>query len=263
MLFTSAARYYADYRPRYPLAMFRVLADRFKLNYESLVLDIGCGPGVVLLPMSRFAGRVVGVDPEPEMLREARQRTPHDSGIVLVQSTAEHLLQFRDLMQGATLATFGRSFHWTNRRFALQVLDELLAPAGGVVILGGPGWRDSRFRSDPEQAALEVLRDLEPTAMRYRRFDHVDVNPQRHETVLKNSAFSEVDELYFPVTYRWTVPDYMRMLATTSYGAQIIEARGAAVVQAAVFDKLRALALGGVITRRGVVTVTIGRRPKH
>jgi SAM-dependent methyltransferase len=261
MLFTTAARYYADYRPLYPFAMYRILADRFKLNYESLVLDIGCGPGIILLPMSRFAGRVVGIDPEPEMLHEARLRTPPDSGVTLIQARAEHLLQFRDMLNGATLATFGRSFHWTNRRMVLDILDELIAPGGGVAIMTGIGWTTRHRADDIERIVRDVLTTFAPDGMRYRGMDQRDLSYSRHKEVLARSPFSDVDVLYFPVHHTWTVPDYIRFLFTTSTGAQIGDYADKRAVQAALYKKMMALRPDGLIERRGMLHVYVGRRP--
>lgn len=262
MLFTTAARYYADLRPLYPFAMFQVLADRFQLDYESLVIDVGCGPGIILLPMSRFAGRVVGIDPEPQMLHEVRRRTPLDSGVGLIQAKAEHMLQFRDLLHGAKLATFGRSFHWTNRRYVLKVLDQLLAPGGGVAITAGPGHGVGHEPTDVETASQAVLRAFATSATRIRRNQFIDAAAaHNHQTILAQSAFSDIDEVYFPTKRTWTIPEYIGYLGTTSTGAQIMEEAGRERVRAALHNKLMALRPSGIIERRGLLTVYIAKRP--
>ena len=50
-LFEGAAAYYARYRPKYPMAMFDRLVDRFDLGTLSSVLDLGCGTGQLALPL--------------------------------------------------------------------------------------------------------------------------------------------------------------------------------------------------------------------
>jgi ubiquinone/menaquinone biosynthesis C-methylase UbiE len=54
----------------------RWLAARLGLADDASILEVGCGPGVVLGVLAEAAprGRVVGVDPSPVMLRQARRR---------------------------------------------------------------------------------------------------------------------------------------------------------------------------------------------
>jgi ubiquinone/menaquinone biosynthesis C-methylase UbiE len=54
----------------------RWLTARLGLADDASVLEVGCGPGVVLGVLAQAAprGRVVGVDPSPVMLRQARRR---------------------------------------------------------------------------------------------------------------------------------------------------------------------------------------------
>ena len=53
----------------------RWLAARLGLADDANILEVGCGPGVVLGVLAEAAprGRVVGVDPSPVMLRQARR----------------------------------------------------------------------------------------------------------------------------------------------------------------------------------------------
>lgn len=54
----------------------RWLAAKLGLADNASILEVGCGPGVVLGVLAEAAprGRVVGVDPSPVMLRQARGR---------------------------------------------------------------------------------------------------------------------------------------------------------------------------------------------
>ena len=57
------------------------------------VLDVGCGTGLSFAPLKRrigAEGRIVGVDPSPDMLAQARARIArrHWSGITLLQADA-------------------------------------------------------------------------------------------------------------------------------------------------------------------------------
>ncbi|WLR42093.1 hypothetical protein LC087_15170 [Bacillus carboniphilus] len=42
-LFKGSAEYYSKYRPIYPSNLIRFLVDKFSLNGEQNLLDLGCG----------------------------------------------------------------------------------------------------------------------------------------------------------------------------------------------------------------------------
>src|SRR6478736_2893014 len=49
-------------------------AELKRLRSRDAALEIGCGPGRLMRPMSRFFGEVHGVDVSDEMIRLARER---------------------------------------------------------------------------------------------------------------------------------------------------------------------------------------------
>jgi ubiquinone/menaquinone biosynthesis C-methylase UbiE len=50
------------------------IRDAGRLDSSSRVLDVACGPGIVVEALARFALEVVGCDITPAMLDKARQR---------------------------------------------------------------------------------------------------------------------------------------------------------------------------------------------
>ncbi|MGZ4334971.1 MAG: class I SAM-dependent methyltransferase, partial [Gaiellaceae bacterium] len=106
-LFRTAAPYYARYRTAYPPELIALLARRVNLNRSARVLDLGCGPGSLAIPIAAYAGEVVAVDPEPEMIAELRRAAPEN--VTAIEARAE------DVDEGwgrFELATAGRAFHW-------------------------------------------------------------------------------------------------------------------------------------------------------
>ena len=65
--------FYHRYRHGYPGAVIDVLADLFGLNDRDVAVDLGCGTGQLTLALAGRVRAVLGVDPEPDMLRRARQ----------------------------------------------------------------------------------------------------------------------------------------------------------------------------------------------
>jgi ubiquinone/menaquinone biosynthesis C-methylase UbiE len=132
--FEAAAQTYARYREPYPPAFFAAVAKALKLEGGEALIDLGTGPGVLALGFSPYVGRILGVDPEPAMVAEAR-RLSAEAKIVLpvIEGRAEDLpadLGPFDLM------TIGRALHWMDRKATLDAFDRLLAPAGRILICG-------------------------------------------------------------------------------------------------------------------------------
>jgi SAM-dependent methyltransferase len=69
----EVADLYHRYRHGYPSAAIDMLAETFGLNAQDMVVDVGCGTGQLTLPIARRVRAVIGMDPEPDMLRRARR----------------------------------------------------------------------------------------------------------------------------------------------------------------------------------------------
>ncbi len=93
------------------------------------LLDVGCGTGrFATFAKERLGGRVWGVDPSAEMLREARAR-PGARGIGWKQGVAEHL-PFRD-----------RWFDAAHMHLVVHTLDDRPAALAEVARVLAPGGR--------------------------------------------------------------------------------------------------------------------------
>jgi precorrin-6B methylase 2 len=108
------------------------------------VIDVGCGTGLSFEPLKDrigASGRIVGIDPSPDMLAQARRRLQrhHWSGITLVEAGAGEAV-----LQGRADAAL---FHFTHDVLQDQAsIDHVLGhlkPGAHVVAAGlqwGPAW---------------------------------------------------------------------------------------------------------------------------
>ena len=146
----DTASFYARYRRAYP-AEFVARLGEFGCDGRGRLLDLGCGTGTLLLQLAPFFEHAVGVDPEPDMLREA-EKALREQGFENVEwirgSSAELLTR---ALGGFDLVTVGTAFHYMEPSATLGELRRI-APGGGVAVAynGTPMW----LHPDPWAKAL-------------------------------------------------------------------------------------------------------------
>lgn len=180
--FAEAAGFY-KYRAPYAPRAFELAREAFRLGPASRVLDLGCGPGTIAIPLSRAAGYVLAVDPSEAMLAAGRQRAAKAgrTNIEWLCARAEDIGASQGVFD---VVTMGQSFHWMDRDAVLRRLTPMVAAGGGIVLFN-PGKRRP-------QESWEPL--VDETIARYLgpRPRHAATNPEpRNEPALSRStAFS-------------------------------------------------------------------------
>jgi SAM-dependent methyltransferase len=198
-LFRTAAPYYARYRPGYPPELIAALVEATAIGPESRVLDLGCGPGTVAIPVAAYAGEVVAVDTEPEMIAEVRGAAPPN--VTVVEGRAEDV----DESWGAfALATAGRAFHW----FDAPLVFGRLAGITPVVALLADDTRDSHAQSLALAIAAELTGGPE-----------YDRPKPRYAELLAASAFSDIEVLTVVAERTWTPEELIGLVYSTSSGS--------------------------------------------
>jgi SAM-dependent methyltransferase len=131
-LFRGSAAYYDRGRLPYAPGFAEVLAASLGLDRQGRLLDVGCGPGTVTLPMARYFEEAVGVDPDQDMLAEAERRARH----LAVDNVRWARARAEDLPAGLgtfRVVMFAQSFHWTDRDRVAATVFGMLAPGGAFV----------------------------------------------------------------------------------------------------------------------------------
>lgn len=133
--FRGTAPYYARGRPPYSAQLRAVLRQELGLDGTGRLLDVGCGPGVLAIELADLFSDVVGLDPEPGMLAEARRQADARGldNATWVEGVAEDI---PDLALGrCRVVTFGQSFHRVDRYPVAEAVYDLLEPGGSIVLV--------------------------------------------------------------------------------------------------------------------------------
>ncbi len=219
-LFDGASRYYAQNRPAYPPALVEKLYDELNLSELANVMDLGCGPVSLSLALAPGVQRVVGVDPNAEMLEQARAviGAAKATNIELVNAHAEEFVEHQ--RSGSFDGTvIGRAFHWMDRPRLLASLSEVLTDKGGVALAtdgGLGGMRGSQLIPGTWRGLVAemVTRHLGPTRL---TAGNQLAESADFDRCFRESEFSFVETFTFTETGAWTFKQLIGYLNSTSY----------------------------------------------
>jgi trans-aconitate methyltransferase len=157
----TTAAYYARYRRGYPDQIISAVVDRLGLNSGDAVIDLGCGTGLLSAPLAQRVRVVVGVDPEPDMLVEARRGLdPATSSRVVWVLGSDADLPALALLRGEGgwgAITVGQAMHFMDHPTLCARARSMLRPKGGLAIIsnGIPLWHQNSDWSRALRCALE------------------------------------------------------------------------------------------------------------
>ncbi|MDD5294484.1 MAG: class I SAM-dependent methyltransferase, partial [Patescibacteria group bacterium] len=218
-LFKGAAWYYARFRRGYPASFYKYLANLFKLNKGSRVLDLGTGTGQIAIPFSKIVKEVVAVDPNKEMLQEGKSlaKAKGISNIFWQQIYAE---QISEKLGFFDLTTMGASFHWMEQDKVLEKVYKITKPGGGVVIFSNI----SSIQRNPGNDAWKkvVLKIIKKYLGEKRRAGkgYFNEKKDRYEDILDRSKFSVLAKYKDKYKQNWDINSIIGFLYSTSFAAR-------------------------------------------
>lgn len=123
--FSGVANRYADFRPRYPSALFDYLATLAPRN--SVVWDCACGNGQASFDLAARFDRVVATDASQEQIASAK---PHPKIEFRVASAEQSGLPGSSV----GLVTVAQAVHWFNLEKFFAEAQRVLAPGGVIAV---------------------------------------------------------------------------------------------------------------------------------
>ncbi len=152
--FSGLASGYAQHRPTYPAAIVDAILDGFPA--PARVMDVGCGTGILTRLLAERGARVVGLDPNNDMLVTARA-TPCEGKADYRLGTGEVTGQpdaSRDVI------TCAQAFHWLDAPRALREFARVLVQNGRLALV----WNTREQVTGFDHLYAAVLHDAEEAA---------------------------------------------------------------------------------------------------
>ena len=156
------------------------LISKLGIDSNDVVVDFGCGPGFITIPLAKVAGKAIGVDVSPRMLERADRYAKREQvSVELLQSDGTDL-ELTD--KSIDLILLNHVFHEIeNKRGTLSEFLRVLKPSGRVAIIektSGGGILSGRF-GPPIINEEEVTRELKAAG-----FDSLQAIPYGKDSVI-------------------------------------------------------------------------------
>lgn len=256
--FAGTAAYYARHRAPYAAEALDHVVASFGLTDKDRLLDLGCGPGTLAIPLSRSVAEVAAVDPDAGMIAEGRRL----AGLEGRGNVRWLTMRAEDVSSEAgpfRAATIGQAFHWMDRNAVLAKLEGLIADGGGLALVNPGRRRPQESWEDAARAIVEIY--LGPPVR------HPKSNPQEpeHEPALRRStAFSYFTTREFPGAITRDIPSILGFIYSVSQTARARFGDRAEAFEADLTERLLRLNPTGIFEERieteVLITMKISRQ---
>jgi SAM-dependent methyltransferase len=209
--FGSDPERYDRARPSYPAALVeRVLAASPGRD----VLDVGCGTGIVARQFQAAGCTVLGVDPDPRMAEQARQR-----GLEV------EVAKFEDWDPGGRrfgAVVAGQAWHWIDPVSGAARAAQALRPGGRIAVF----WNAFQPPSGLAEAFAEVFRRVLPDSPAFRgpvpgADAYSALSAKAADGMRESGAFGDPEQWQFGWDRPYTRDEWLEQLPTTGIAARL------------------------------------------
>jgi SAM-dependent methyltransferase len=254
--FATTAELYEQFRPPYPAEFYQAVAQRLTLSRQQALIDLGTGPGLLALGFAPYAGRVMGVDPEPEMLAAARAAAARaGADVTFLEGRAEDLAED---IGGFDVVTIGRALHWMDHSALAPLFARLVAPGGAIVVCATFASRDGRnpWLGDYDRARRgwsdeKLLRDASKGEQTHRNL----------ADVLGPAGFGVAETVSVETTQEVSARDLARRVLTFSPSSPAALGDRVDAMLADIEARLMPFSRDGMLAETLVSWADIARRP--
>jgi len=169
---------YVKYRPHYSPNVIKALQEHCELSPRHLVVDVGCGTGLLAKIFVENGNRVIGVEPNENMRKAGEAYLLGHERFRMVDGTAE---KTGLLPESADFVVAGQAFHWFQPAATRREFARIVKSNGWVVLI----WHEREMEATP------FLRDYEALLQRYA----TDYGTVAHNKVANYGA---LEQFYAP-----------------------------------------------------------------
>lgn len=258
--YRGAAEAYAEFRLGYPEPMTEHLLRRVEPSGRGRLLDLACGTGQLSFALGAAFAEIWAVDREPDMIRVLESRATTFSGrLRAVVSDAEDL----DAPDGGfQLIAIGNAFHRLDRRRVAGELWRWLQPAGHVALC----WSDAPWAGPASWQRLLAdrlrhWRELVGAASRAPAGWDVAGRQPPDGQVMADAGFVGLGRSTFTVEHRWTVPELVGFVRSTSLLPATVLGERTAALAGDLADTLAPYCRNGELSQLVSFAYDLFRRP--
>lgn len=247
------AQNFAKHRHPIPPEVVDYAYSEVNLNPDDLVLDLGCGTGLLAMELVNRSRKVTGIDISKAMLAEADRALanhPHKDRLTLSDTPLERLIQLGIEFKGVFIC---RAFFAMPREAILKALDSVVSADGAVILIDDPNFYQAK---EPWQKAVRKVTQA--------HFESRELPPllRTNQEILQNSSFSNLTENVLRISRDWNVDRVLGVLYSTGLGAVAANAAepNRKCFEAAIHHEMTTLHPSGTWTEQAEFEVIIARR---
>jgi ubiquinone/menaquinone biosynthesis C-methylase UbiE len=184
--FTGLSETYDRHRPGYPVDAISAIVEG--ATAPVIAADIGCGTGISVRLLANHVERVIGIDPNEDMLALAREKSAARGNRMEFRKGTGENTGLADASVSVVLCA--QSFHWFEAERALREFHRILIPSGRLALM----WNVRDDRDAFSAAYGEVVHRAQADAARRGlaiRNDHAaDIAVGNHFTQLSKRRFA-------------------------------------------------------------------------
>ncbi|MFL6373306.1 MAG: class I SAM-dependent methyltransferase [Pyrinomonadaceae bacterium] len=202
--FSNRVADYVKYRPDYPREIVDFLTEECGLTRESIIADVGCGPGISSKMFLENGNRVIGVEPNEAMREAAKGYLASYDNFSIVDGRSD-----RTTLQDESLdfVVAAQAFHWFEPEPTRAEFKRILRPNGRIVLM----WNERHLDSN------EFHREYEALLVKWS----TDYNTVRHENIQSGELESFFEGQYgsnvFANNKLYNFDDLQGRMSSSSY----------------------------------------------
>ena len=256
--FVGAAGDYALYRVPYPESMIEGMRTHTKLTGVGKLLDLGCGPGRLALPLSNHFSQCIAVDIEPEMVALGKELAA-TKGIENIHWIVDSSETIELPAHEFELITIGEAFHRMNRPLVARKSLGWLKPGGWLSLV----WQDHLWHSDElwARTVVDVVNRWTGKKLLTKMEEAAAQSRDPFEDYLSSSKFESVERKLFEVKHSWSMESLLGFLRSTSFASRAALAEDSVHLETDLRRELARCNPSGVYDRIITFGFIAGQRP--